>query len=159
MTGLSRWRRACTLFTLLFLLAAGLSGPVLAQAGLSAADPPAATAAPELRAADPDALADLLADETRRNELIATLRALAAARDASMPQTAPAKASGDPGAAIIDGIMAQMRRAGSAFAAFGALFSDLPALGDWLRLQVEDPRRRMVWSDVLLKLGATLLVA
>lgn len=164
MTVLSWWRRARTTFVLSCLLAASLSGPVLAQAGLSSAEPSAAPAAPELRAANLDAanldaLADLLADEIRRNELIAALRTLAAAREGVAPQTAPAAAGSDPGAAIIDGVMAQVHRAGSAFEVFGALFSDLPALADWLRLQVEDSHRRMVWSDVLLKLGAALLIA
>ncbi|WP_409765711.1 mechanosensitive ion channel family protein [Ferrovibrio sp.] len=127
--------------------------------------PPETSVAPDLHAAELKALADQLADETRRNELIATLRALAAARetatqdDTSQAEAAQSEAAGDPGAAIIDGVMAQMRRAGSAFAAFGALFSDLPALIDWARLQVENPKRRALWSDVLLKLGVTLFSA
>ena len=52
-----------------------------------------------------------------------------------------------------------MRRAGSSVAALGALFSDLPSLQRWFELQVENPQRRAVWIDVLLKLGAALLAA
>ncbi|MFN4276497.1 MAG: mechanosensitive ion channel family protein [Ferrovibrio sp.] len=163
------WLSARTLLILLFLAVPALSGAALAQSALPAADrssaPPETSVAPDLHAAELKALADQLADETRRNELIATLRALAAARetatqdDTSQAEAAQSEAAGDPGAAIIDGVMAQMRRAGSAFAAFGALFSDLPALIDWARLQVENPKRRALWSDVLLKLGVTLFSA
>ena len=164
MTVLEWWPRARTILIQLFLAASVLSGAAFAQPALRVADrsstPPEASVAPELRAAELRALADQLADETRRNELIATLRALAATREtAAQDGAAQREADGDPGAVIIDGVMAQMRRAGSAFAAFGALFSDLPALADWAQLQVDDPRRRALWSDVLLKLGVTLLSA
>ncbi len=160
MTALQSRLRARTILTLLFLLTAGLSGPVLAQAGIPLVDPPAGQTERQMHAADFEVLARQLEDETRRKELIAALRALAAAREGAVQDAAGTSADGDdPGAAIVDGVMAQMRRAGSAFAAFGALFSDLPALADWARLQVEDPRRRALWSDVLLKLGATLAAA
>ncbi|HEX6958890.1 MAG TPA: mechanosensitive ion channel domain-containing protein [Ferrovibrio sp.] len=115
------------------------------------------------------ALADSLENDAERRKLIDSLRALAAAREAGgkpaaagqaeTGQNAAAAESADPGAAIIDGMMMQMRRAGSAFAALGAIFSDLPALADWARLQVENPHRRALWTDVLWKLGATLIVA
>lgn len=168
MTVLKCWPSARTILILLFLAAPALSGAAFAQPASPAADRPSTVAesvAPDLRAAELKALADQLADETKRNELIATLQALAAARettaqdDAVPAEAAQAEAAGDPGAVIIDGVMTQMRRAGSAFAAFGALFSDLPALADWVQMQVENPRRRALWSDVLLKLGATLLCA
>lgn len=169
MTVLKWWLSARTFLILLFLAAPALAGVAFAQPALPAADRPSAPAqasiAPDLHVAELKALADQLADEPKRNELIATLRALAAARetaaqdDAVPAEAAQSEAAGDPGAAIIDGVMAQMRRAGSAFAAFGALFSDLPALADWAQMQVEDPRRRALWSDVLLKLGVTLFSA
>lgn len=164
MTVLKWWLSARTILILLFLAAPALAGVAFAQPALPAADRPSAPAeasvAPDLRAAELEALADRLADETRRNELIATLRALAATRETvAQDGTAQPEADGDPGAVIIDGVMAQMRRAGSAFAAFGALFSDLPALADWAQMQVDDPRRRALWSDVLLKLGVTLFSA
>jgi small-conductance mechanosensitive channel len=164
MMALKWWLSARTLLILLFLAAPALSGPAFAQPALPAADrssvPAEISVAPDLPAAELKALADQLADETKRNELIATLRALAATRETvAQDGVAQPEADGDPGAVIIDGVMAQMRRAGSAFAAFGALFSDLPALADWARLQVENPNRRALWSDVLLKLGVTLFSA
>lgn len=159
------WLSARTLLILLFLAVPALSGAAFAQPALPVAEPspapPETSVAPELRAAELRALANQLADETKRNELITTLRALAATRETAAQDGAsqPEADDGDPGAIIIDGVMAQMRRAGSAFAAFGALFSDLPALVDWARLQVENPKRRALWSDVLLKLGVTLFSA
>lgn len=117
--------------------------------------PPPVSEAPPLSAGELNALADRLEDEGERKKLVEALRALAAIRGApGQPAEEP-----DPGSAIIGGILEQMRKAGSAFAALGALFSDLPALTDWVRLQVENPRRRALWSDVLLKLGASLAAA
>lgn len=52
-----------------------------------------------------------------------------------------------------------MRRAGSTLATAGALFADLPALTEWLQQQVENPRRRAIWTEVLMKLGGALLAA
>lgn len=151
-------RPARRLFVLWFiaLAAAGLvpAWPAVAQT------PPAAAGAspPEapLSAGELNALADRLENEAERRKLVETLRALAAARAAADKQPSIEE---DPGGAIIDGMLDQMRRAGSAFAALGALFSDLPSLADWLRIQVENPRRRALWTDVLVKLGITLAVA
>lgn len=126
-----------------------------------------------LTAAELNALADQLENETERRKLIETLRALSAAqRGGGQPpaqQTAPpagaakappaTPAEEDPGAAIVDTVVEHVQRAGSGMAALGAVFSDLPALRNWLEQQWENPRRRALWTDVLVKLGATLAVA
>lgn len=127
----------------------------------------APSAAAGLSAGELNALADQIQDEAGRQRLVDTLRALAVARDAGRSDaaaapppdnTAPAEAE-DPGTAIVDSIVAQMRRAGSGLAALGAVFSDLPSLQRWLDYQIENPRRRALWTDVLFKLGAALVVA
>lgn len=154
--------------TFLFLLLALLvfDQPLQAQQ-------PAPASAPGLTAAELNTLASQLENETERRKLIETLRALSAAQKAQPGQAAPAApvpaapasakppvaAPEDPGAAIVDSVVDQMRRAGTSFAALGALFSDLPALQKWLLLQAENPQRRALWTDVLLKLGTTLAVA
>lgn len=155
-----------------------LAAPALAQ------QPAPPTVAPQtgMSAAELDGLASQLEDEAGRRRLIETLRALSAAQKAqpgqatptdtkpteAKPAPAPATAAPkaeakpepeDPGAAIVDSVVDQMRRAGSSFAALGALFSDLPALQKWLSLQVDHPGRRALWTDVLLKLGAVLVAA
>jgi small-conductance mechanosensitive channel len=150
---------------LTLLLAAATATPAGAQQATTAQSPPAAPAG-AMNAAELNALADQLENEGERRKLIETLRALSAARDAA---TSPASASEpvageksaveDPGAAIVDSVVEQMRRAGSSVAALGALFSDLPSLQRWLELQIENPQRRALWTDVLLKLGAALLAA
>jgi small-conductance mechanosensitive channel len=134
----------------------------------AAAQSPAPPAEAGLTGTDLNALADQIQDEAGRRRLIETLRALAQAREAGRPasETAAPQAKDetpptdeDPGAAIVDSVIDQMRRAGSSVAALGALFSDLPSLQRWFELQVENPRRRALWIDVLLKLGAALLAA
>jgi small conductance mechanosensitive channel len=149
------------LAAILLLLACVTALPAQAQ---PSAPPPESG----LSATDLNALADQIEDESGRQRLVETLRALAAARaaggESAMPPVKPAHdaepvPTGDPGAAIIDSVIGQMRRAGSSMAALGALFSDLPALQRWFEWQVENPQRRALWSDVLLKLGAALLAA
>lgn len=161
-------RRAARHFAVfLLLLAACLSAlPVTAQSPLLSAVQPAAdsssspaTAPAPLSAAELNAIADRLQDEGERQKLIDTLRALAAARDAADAGPAEPTVTEDPSQAIIGGVLEQMRRAGSAFAAMGALFADLPAIAEWAQRQVDDPRRRALWTDALTKLGVTLLSA
>jgi len=151
-----------------------LAAPALAQQ--PASPPPAAG----LSAAELDSLASQIEDEAGRRRLIETLRALSAAQKGQPAQPAPAAEAkpapapapaaapkadekkpepDDPGAAIVDSVVDQMRRAGSSFAALGALFSDLPALQKWISLQIDHPGRRALWTDVLLKLGAVLIAA
>lgn len=164
-------RRALPVLLLFGLLLVAL--PALAQQPAAQPSAPAAALSP----AELNTLADQLENEAERRRLIETLRALSAAQKAGQPQSpapaapatppatpAPAKPAAapqpeDPGAAIVDSVVDQMRRAGSSFAALGALFSDLPALKTWLNLQVENPNRRALWTDVLLKLGAVLIAA
>lgn len=145
---------------LILVLLAGIAGPAAAQLpGLPSGG--SADAATEEKAAPPDysALADRLENEAERKKLIETLRALAAAgRDGGTADAAAAEGD-DPGSEIVDSVVAQMRRAGSTLAAAGALFADLPALTDWLQQQVENPRRRAIWTEVLMKLGGALLAA
>jgi small conductance mechanosensitive channel len=158
-----------TLAALLLFLACAVALPAIAQPSTQTSSP---TADSGLSATDLNALADQIQDEAGRRRLVETLRALAQAREASRPaaeaatpaaKAAPAddkpQAENDPGAAIVDSIVEQMRRAGSSVAALGALFSDLPSLQRWFELQIENPHRRALWTDVLLKLGAALLVA
>lgn len=157
-----------------------LAVPALAQ---QPASPPPAAPQAGLSAAELDSLASQLEDEAGRRRLIETLRALSAAQKQGQPAPVPAEAkpaptpapasaatpapkaaekqpeSDDPGAVIVDSVVDQMRRAGSSFAALGALFSDLPALQKWLSLQIDHPGRRALWTDVLLKLGAVLVAA
>ncbi|QDO96194.1 mechanosensitive ion channel [Ferrovibrio terrae] len=158
------------LLAMLAVVPAGAQQPAPAQSG-----PPAS--ATGMSAAELNTLADQLENETERRRLIETLRALSAAqRGGGQPlpaQPAPAKAAepakapgpaaapaeDDPGAAIVDTVVEHVRRAGSGMAALGAVFSDLPALQTWLTQQWENPKRRALWADVLLKLGATLAVA
>jgi small conductance mechanosensitive channel len=153
------------LAAIVLLLASIVALPATAQSSA----PPAEAG---LTAADLNALADQIQDEAGRRRLIETLRALAQAREAGRSSAAPPVAPSakstddskpaadeDPGAAIVDSVVDQMRRAGSSVAALGALFSDLPSLQRWFELQVENPQRRAVWIDVLLKLGAALLAA
>src|SRR3546814_3887596 len=76
-----------------------------------------------LNAQDLNGLADRLQNPDERQKLVDTLRALAAARDSADGKPAdgkpapPEAADTDPGSAIVDGVMAQMRRAGSTLAA------------------------------------------
>ncbi len=152
-------RRFGRLTAILFVLLAGLLPAMPAAAQTLPAPAAAETAAPPpLSAAELNAFADRLQDEAERQKLITSLRALAAARDAESETAEPGLAE-DPGQAIIDGVLDQMRRAGSAFAAMGALFADLPAIAEWAERQIDDPRRRALWADMLVKLGATLLAA
>ncbi len=164
------WRRLPRLAALLFLLCAALAaGPVLAQAAAPEPAPAAAGVPDGLSAGDLKDLAARLEDEAERRKLVETLRGLAAARGGADDGVrggadggagaAPSDAEADPGSAIVDSVMAQMRRAGSALAAASALFSDLPALADWAQQQAADPRRRAIWADVLLKLGASIIAA
>ena len=161
---LSRLRQPArrTLTLLCFCLGLLTTATAAAQPSLllptvqASSEAQSSAAAAPLSAGELQAFADRLEDENERRKLIQALRALATLRDGS--DTSPAEAE-DPSSAIVDGVLTQMRKAGSAFAAIGALFSDLPALADWAQLQIEDPRRRALWTDVLLKLGATLLAA
>lgn len=166
--------RAPCFFLLLALLAAA---PVSAQQPAPAQTPPPAAG---MSAAELNSLANQLENEAERRKLIETLRALSAAQRGqagSQPAPAqapvqapvqapaqpaaqqPAPAPEDPGAAIVDTVVEHVQRAGSGMAALGAVFSDLPTLQKWLVQQWENPRRRALWTDVLLKLGATLAVA
>jgi small-conductance mechanosensitive channel len=164
------FRRAALMAGLLILASAAVAQPA-PQSAPSPATPAAGLSATEL-----NSLADQLENEAARRKLIETLRALSTAQSsaappvpapAAAPAPAPAPASKaeakpepeDPGAAIVDSVVDQMRRAGSSFAALGALFSDLPALKTWLSLQIDHPGRRALWLDVLLKLGAVLAAA
>lgn len=156
-----------------------LAAPALAQQPASPAAAPQSQTG--LSATELDSLASQLEDEASRRRLIETLRALSAAQKQDQPAQAPTPAPAeakpaptakpapkatekqpepdDPGAVIVDSVVDQMRRAGSSFAALGALFSDLPALQKWLSLQIDHPGRRALWTDVLLKLGAVLVAA
>ncbi len=143
-----------------------LAQPPLAAAQTDASEPAPPAAAAGLNPAELKALADQLEDEAGRRRLVGTLRALAEARstsEASQTTTAGAPVATDveqdTGAAIVDSVVEQMRRAGSGLAALGAVFSDLPSLQRWLEYQVDNPRRRALWGDVLFKLGAALAVA
>lgn len=143
--------------------------PAAAQTPAPAAETaPTPSAAAGLSASELNALADQIQDEAGRQRLVDTLRALAAARDAgrsdaaaapSQPESEVSGEAEDPGAVIIDSFIAQIRRAGSGLAALGAVFSDLPSLQRWLDYQIENPRRRALWTDVLFKLGVALIVA
>ncbi|MEK9969351.1 MAG: mechanosensitive ion channel domain-containing protein, partial [Ferrovibrio sp.] len=150
-----------TLAALVVIFACVIALPASAQPSA----PPSAPADSSLSATDLNALADQIQDEAGRQRLVETLRALAQARakpaaaSAQSPTHEAAATEEDPGAVIVDSVVEQMRRAGSSVAALGALFSDLPSLKRWFELQVENPQRRALWSDVLLKLGASLLVA
>lgn len=164
--------RALTLWFLLFCLL--IPPRLLAQQPSAAGPAPAGMTAAEL-----NALADQLENDTERRRLVETLRALSAVQKSQPGQAAPSAAESkpapasaaaapakpaaadpeDPGAVIVDSVVDKMRRAGTSFAALGALFSDLPALQAWLALQTENPQRRALWTDVLLKIGATLVVA
>jgi len=159
------------LLILILLLAGFASTPAGAQQPAPAPAPAAGMSAAEL-----NSLADQLENETERRRLIEALRALSAAQRSGQPAPAPAQpapapakaseptkpaetpAADDPGAAIVDTVVEQVQRAGSGMAALGAVFSDLPALQTWLIQQWENPKRRALWTDVLLKLGATLVV-
>lgn len=157
-----------TLAAIVCLLVCLVVPPAAAQTPAPAAETgqtPAATTG--LTAVELNALADQIQDEAGRQRLVETLRALAAARDAdrsnaaasSPPDSATPAEAEDPGAAIVDSLIGQMRRAGSAVAAMGALFSDLPSLQRWFEYQIQSPQRRAVWTDVLFKLGAALAAA
>jgi small-conductance mechanosensitive channel len=149
--------------------------PAGAQQSAPAQSRPSAPAV-GMSAAELNTLADQLENETERRRLIETLRALSAAQrggaqpapaqpaptapaPAKAPEPAAASAEDDPGAAIVDTVVEHVQRAGSGMAALGAVFSDLPALQAWLTQQWDNPKRRALWADVLLKLGATLAVA
>lgn len=154
-------RRPARLPAIFLLLVLAFVLPGQQARAQTAAEPPAAgQSAPQpLSAAELNAFADRLQNEAERQKLVESLRALAAARDAAAGKTDEAGLAEDPGQAIIGGVLDQMRRAGSAFAAMGALFADLPAIAEWAQRQIDDPRRRALWSDVLVKLGASLLTA
>lgn len=161
------------------ILALCLTIYALQPAGAQQAAPaPVAAPSAGMNAAELNALADQLENGAARRRLVETLRALSAAQEAqpaaaaetraakvadapapATPAPAAADETEDPGAEIVDSIVAQMRRASSSVAVLGTLFSDLPSLQRWFELQVENPQRRALWADVLLKLGASLLVA
>src|SRR3546814_8992071 len=118
---LGRQARRCPAITL-FLAALLAAMPAAAQQTA----PAPATATGEtagLNAQDLNGLADRLQNPDERQKLVDTLRALAAARDSADGKPAdgkpapPEAADTDPGSAIVDGVMAPMRRAGSTLAA------------------------------------------
>lgn len=149
------------LFALLALICLG--GPAQAQA------------LPALSATEIEAFTARIEDPAEREKLVQNLRALAAAARAEQGRSASPSAAGkppagatpaamaedddDPGILVLDALSERIRRAGSALAAAGAIFADLPGLVDWMQAQYSDPRRQERWIDLFVKVGAALLAA
>lgn len=141
-----------------------LTGPVVAQSPLSAS-----TSAGETGDGDvtTEALEDLvvtLESETGRDELISQLKALIEARrqaadGGAEAQGADATATLLDGGALLEAVTSRVRQIGEGFIASAQIVAQAPQLVPWVSEQLDDPGKRMRWSDAIVKIGIVLAAA
>lgn len=125
---------------LALVLAAAASANAVAEA------PPPATGVDEL-----EALAATIADDAKRAEFLANLRALIAARQGAIPQE-----SGGFGARMIETLSSGAAEAGREIVAGVNRLSDLPVLWAWISTHAADAEGRAVVIEGMVKLALVL---
>jgi small-conductance mechanosensitive channel len=120
------------------------------------AAPPTSTPHP-LTAEEAQRALDTLQDDAKRAQVIATLRAIATASPAPVPQAKPAPiASNGLGAELLAQVSQQLGDMSQAFVASARTLTDFPLLWAWLKRTATDPFARDLLIDIAWKLPLIL---